>query len=138
MKLIFENDNIISIDKVKDEIYHQEDELTLWCKSNIAKRFWKSTNLCLEEYAEIQNWAQNKHYNQRALLQFADLKNADPFLVSHAKYLSFKLNLKVTVVTEEVSNPESIRNIKLPDVCKDFNIRFIKINEFFREIGVKF
>ncbi len=138
IKLILEREDVISIDKVKDELFYQEDDLTNWCKANVSKTFWKSSNDSLNEYAEIQNWAQNRQYNQRALLQFANLKNADPFLVSYAKYFKLKYNSDITIVTEEVSNPESKRNIKLPDVCIDFDIRFIKINEFFREIRASF
>jgi hypothetical protein len=138
LKLILERDDVISIDKVKAELFYLEDELAHWCKVNIPKRFWKLSNACLAEYAEIQNWAQNKHYNQRALLQFADSKNADPFLVAYAKYFKSLDNSEITLVTQEVSNPESKRNIKLPDVCICFGIRYIKINDFFREINASF
>ena len=41
MKLIFERKDVISIDKVKDELFYQEDNLTDWCKLNISKSFSK-------------------------------------------------------------------------------------------------
>lgn len=90
MKLILERDDVFSIDKVKDEIYYQDDELSNWCKLNITRKFWKSTNSSLEQYADIQNWAQNQNYNERALLQFAELNNADPFLLAFA--VNYKIN----------------------------------------------
>ena len=116
MSLIFDRNDVMSIDKVKREIYYQEDNLTTWCKENVKKEFWKSTNDALAEYAEVQNWAQDKNYNERALLQFADVKNADPFLVAFALDTIRNSDKKMTIVTLEVSNPDSKKIVKLPDV----------------------
>lgn len=126
------------IDKVKREIYYQEDNLTAWCKENVKKQFWKSTSDSLAEYGEVQNWAQDKNYNERALLQFADVKNADPFLVAFALNTIRNSDKKMTIVTLEVSNLDSKKIVKLPDVCIDFEIPYINNNEFFRRIGVQF
>jgi hypothetical protein len=134
---ILKRKDVISIDKVKDEIYKHEDSLTNWCKTNIDKSFWFSSAGSIIEYAEIQNWAQSKNYNQRALSEFADSKNADPFLVAFALNKK-KENKEVTIVTLEISSPDSIKIVKLPDVCIEFEIRYININDFFREINVSF
>lgn len=134
---ILKRKDVISIDKVKDEIYKHEDLLTNWCKINIDKSFWFSSANSIIEYAEIQNWAQSKNYNQRALSEFADSKNADPFLVAFALNKK-KENKEVTIVTLEISSPDSIKIVKLPDVCIEFEIRYININDFFREINVSF
>lgn len=137
MSLILNRDKIESIDKVKSEIYSHEDDLTNWCKSNLPNEFWNSSTHSITEYAEIQNWAQTKDYNDRALADFANHTNADPFLASFA--LHEKRNSKeVTIVTQEISSPESKRVIKLPDVCIEFGIRYIDLNDFFREINAKF
>jgi len=137
MSSILNRDNIESIDKVKSEIYNHEDDLTNWCKSNIYNEFWNSSTNSIAEYAEIQNWAQTKDYNDRALADFANHTNADPFLASFA--LQAKRNSQnITIVTLEISSPDSKRIIKLPDVCIEFGIRYIDLNDFFREINAKF
>ncbi|WP_242203436.1 DUF4411 family protein [Aestuariivivens insulae] len=131
-------ENVISIDKVKDEIYRHQDGLTNWCKLNTQKSFWALSVNCMVEYAEIQNWAQNKDYNERALIEFADSKNADAFLVAYALNKKRVEDVEVSIVTLEVSAPESKRAIKIPDICLDFDIRFINNNDFFREIKASF
>lgn len=138
MSIILNRTEVLSIDKVKDEIYDHKDDLTDWCKLNTTASFWASSSQSILEYAKIQNWAQSKDYNERALSDFANSKNADPFLVSYAMFLKVKEDKNVTIVTLEVSNPDSKKIVKLPDVCMYFNIRFININEFFRELKVRF
>ncbi len=138
MSEILKLKNVVSIDKVKDEIYNHEDTLTKWCKTYIPKSFWSSSANSIIEYAEIQNWAQNKNYNERALLEFANSKNADPFLIAYAINKKRIEKISVTIVTLEVSAPESKKSVKIPDVCIDFNLRFINNNDFFREIKASF
>jgi hypothetical protein len=137
MSSILNKDDIASIDKVKYEIYNHEDDLTNWCKSNIPNNFWNSTANSINEYAEIQNWAQSRDYNERALADFADYKNADPFLVSFALHAK-RSGKDITIVTQEISSPESKRTVKLPDVCIEFEIQYKNINNFFREINARF
>lgn len=137
MSIILNRDDVISIDKVKSEIYNHEDELTEWCKENIPNGFWNSSTISILEYAEIQNWAPTKNYNERALADFARHTNADPFLVAYALHKK-RNDVDITIVTQEVSSPASQRVIKLPDVCIDFEIRYLDINDFFREINVRF
>ncbi len=138
MSEILKQKEVISIDKVKNEIYSHEDDLTSWCKSNISDSFWVSTSNIITEYAEIQNWAQEKNYNNRALIDFADSKNADPFLVAFALNQKRNEKVNVSIVTREVSAPESKRSVKIPDVCAEFGIPFIDNNDFFRAINVSF
>ena len=138
LKEVFGRPDVLSIDKVKDEIFYFEDDLSNWCKENIDDHFWKSSENSIQEYAEIQNWASNKNYNQRALVEFADYKNADPYLVAFALQNKRTKNTDITIVTLEVSAPESKKNVKLPDVCTDFQVQFLNNNDFFRAIGISF
>lgn len=137
MKEILNRDDVFSVDKVKDEIYYYEDELLNWCKENINNNFWKKTSHILSEYAELQNWVQTRNYYDTALIEFADVKNADPFILAYSLN-TIRKSQDITIVTLEVSNPDSKKRVKLPDICINFGIRFINNNEFFREIGVTF
>ena len=136
-KEILNNPSIISIDKVKDEIYHFEDDLCSWCKENINKNFWKDSSISITEYSEIQNWASNNEYMPSAIRDFADLKNADPFLVSYALN-QIRKGISTTIVSLEVSAPDSKKSIKLPDVCLEFDIPYINNNDLYRQLNISF
>ena len=58
------NENkVISIDKVKNEIYKNDDELSRWIEDNLQAEFFHSTNTpeVLSSYAKIVNWANSKN-----------------------------------------------------------------------------
>lgn len=58
----------------------------------------------------------------------------DPFLISYA----FQDVENRCVVTTEVSAPKAQKaNRKIPDVCKDFDIRCINSFQFFRELNFR-
>lgn len=52
-----ESGTIISIDKVKNEIYRNEDELKQWCEINLPDTFFKDTSTVLTQYTLIASWA---------------------------------------------------------------------------------
>ena len=63
---------IISIDKVKNELYNKNDELEAWCKVNLPDNFFKNTDEVIGAYAHVIGWAISKsgQYNQNALNEF--------------------------------------------------------------------
>lgn len=85
-------EKIVSIDKVKKEIYKNNDELKGWCKNNLPENFFRDSSLVLKEYSKIISWANSRshHYLQKALNEFMDADEADAFLVAYA--LSDKTN----------------------------------------------
>lgn len=56
---------------------------------------------------------------------------ADPFIIALAKCRAW------TLVTSERPNNSLVRP-KIPNVCKSFNVRWIKLLEFFREIELTY
>ncbi|MBQ9254629.1 MAG: DUF4411 family protein [Bacteroidales bacterium] len=126
---------VYSLDKVRDELFSNEDNLKKWFKSqSIEKDFFiKSNDDMLNKLKEISNWVQNSHYNEKARNKFLDRGKADIFLVSFAS-----INEDSTIVTYETSQPNRISEIKLPDICKQFNARCIQPIEMFRELNEKF
>lgn len=127
---------IISIDKVKDEVYNKNDALEAWCKLNLPNDFFKDTSVVLAEYQQVVGWAVSKsaHYSQNAINEFLDADEADAFLVAYA----MKDATSRTIVTQEISRPEMKSKIKIPEPCAAFNVRFIKAIEVFRELGETF
>jgi len=128
---------IISIDKVKNEIYGKNDALELWCKNNLPDNFFIDTSEVVDnEYREVIRWAYSKssHYLEKALNEFLDADEADAFIVAYA--LKDKTNR--TIVTQEVSRPEMKSKIKIPEPCDAFNIRYLRVMEMFRELRETF
>lgn len=125
-----------SIDKVKNEIYTNLDELSNWCKENLPSDFFISTETeaVYERYGELVNWAQSKGIKQSGVNKFIDDTKADIFFIAFCSLSPHKY----TVVTEEVPAPQSMRDIKLPDACAVYQIRCIKFVDMLRELKVKF
>jgi len=134
VKQLAKEGKIISIDKVKSEIYGNNDDLTLWCKSNLPNDFFKDTTQVLSTYGRIANWAylMNGHYLQKAIDEFLDAEEADAWLIAYA------LAKKITIVTYEVSAPYAKNKIKIPDVCMHFNVQYVNAIKMFRELGERF
>lgn len=131
------NGHIISIDKVKKEIYDKsshEDELKLWCIDNLDDQFFHSTDEALPQYIQIVQWVNSmRHqYLDSAIEEFLQADLADPWLVAYA----MKENL--VIVTYEKSAPEAKKRVKIPEVCNHFRVRFIDTIEMMRELNSKF
>ncbi len=127
---------IISIDKVKKELYDQNDELEAWCRANLPDDFFKSTAEVMAEYGIVTTWAisRSKHYLPYALNVFLDADEADAFLVAFCLADSAGR----TVVTQEVSEPNRKSKIKIPDACIALNVNYVNTLEMFRQLGETF
>lgn len=125
---------IISIDKVKNELYKNEDDLKAWCESNLPTSFFKESSGVYPSYSDIVGWAVSRsdHYLQKAIDEFLDADEADAWLASYA------LANNGTIVTHEVSNPAQKNKIKIPEACNQFGVPFINTIEMFRQLGIKF
>jgi len=128
-------DKIVSIDQVKNEIYKNDDELKTWCKAKLPEKFWQNSAIASSFYAEIAVWAagQTERYSPGAINEFLDAEVADAFVVAFS-LMSRNTNF---VVTYEVESNKKSR-IKIPDVCKAFQIKYINPIGMFRMIGEGF
>lgn len=136
VKLLANSGAIFSIDKVKNELYNKNDELEDWCKANLPDSFFKDSSKIIKEYSQITTWAVSKadHYLPNALSEFLNAEEADAFIVAYA--LSDKDN--ITIVTQEVSQPNRKNRIKIPESCNEFDIKYINTIEMFRQLGETF
>jgi len=133
VKKLAHEGKIISIDKVKDELYDKNDELEAWCKANLPDDFFKDTSVIMNEYEQVVTWAisRNTHYLQKALDEFLDADEADAFIVAYALVDPSER----IIVTQEVSDPQRKNKIKIPQPCQTLHIRYIRAMELFRELG---
>ncbi|HTN21183.1 MAG TPA: DUF4411 family protein [Pelobium sp.] len=125
---------ILSIDKVRDELLLNKDDLSIWCEENLDKVFFKNTDEVINEYIRVTTWANSKknHYKTTALNEFLEASEADAWLVACA------LKDTCKIVTHEVSQPDGKKKIKIPDAAQPFNIACVNTIEMFRLLGEQF
>ena len=89
------------------------------------------TSEIVEAYTEIMLWIQrHQTYLDQAKAKFAT--GADSWLVAYA------IRRNATVVTNERPASESRRDIKLPNVCDAFEVRYTNVFDMLRRLRVKF
>ena len=136
VKKLAEDGTIVSIDKVKKELYDKNDDLESWCRVNLPEDFFKTTAEVLPEYGRISTWAvsRNNHYFSKAINEFLDADEADAFLIAYA----LNKPLERTIVTQEISAPQKKSRIKIPDCCNALGVDYINTIEMFRKLGETF
>ncbi len=117
---------IKSIDKVKKEIEegNYEDHLKKWIHSNIPNSFFCSTDNkdVIAKFGLLVNWAENQpQFHRYAKTKFMSDK-ADAWLIAYA--LSFSEIEKWIVCTFEKYEPTVKKKVKIPNVCKAFNVDY--------------
>ena len=127
---------VISIDKVKKELYDKNDALEEWCRNNLPEDFFKDTSVVMAAYGQVTAWAISRsgHYLPNALNEFLDADEADAFLVAYC--LTDIVNR--FVVTQEVSEPNRRSKVKIPDACMALNVPYVNTIEMFRQLGERF
>lgn len=130
VKSLAESGVIVSIDKVRDELYDKNDDLEDWCKRNLPDGFFKDTSSVMAEYARVSAWAYSKssHFLPNALNEFLDAGEADAFLIA---YTLAGTNTRC-IVTQEVSNPQRKNKVKIPDCCDNLNVSYVNVMDMFR------
>lgn len=136
VKQLADEGKIISVDKVKQEIYQNEDALKHWCEENLPDTFFKDTTEVLAAYGQIVAWtaSRNGHYLPNALAEFLDADEADAWLVAYALTDAAER----IIVTHELSEPNRKNKIKIPDVCLANSIQFSNTIEMLRQLGETF
>lgn len=127
---------VISVDKVKKELYDHNDALEEWCRNNLPEDFFKDTSFVMAAYAQVTTWAISRsgHYLPNALNEFLNADEADAFLVAYCLADSANRFL----VTQEVSEPNRQSKVKIPDACIALNVSYVNTIEMFRQLGERF
>ena len=127
---------IISIDKVKDEIFDNHDLLSEWCEANLPDDFFKDTDTSIDSYRRVTSWvvSRNTHYLPNAINEFLSAEEADAFIVAYA--LDNPSNN--IIATQEVSEPFRRTKVKIPDACNALGVRYVNMMDMFRMLGETF
>ena len=136
VKQLSEQGKIVSIDKVKKEIFDHQDDLKKWCEKNLPENFFKETTEVILNYRQVAVWASSRQeqYTQNAIAEFLNADEADAWLVA---YSHADITNRV-IVTQEKSQPEIRRKIKIPEACAPFDINFVDTIQMLRELGEQF
>jgi len=115
---------IFCTEEVYREISKVDDELYEWVKNNpsFIRTFNEDIQDKLRRILKVYpRLVDTKH----------DRSMADPWVIAHA------WSEMATVVTKEMPT-NSLRTVRIPDVCKHFSIRCINDFQFLEEIGITF
>lgn len=136
VKQLADDGKIISIDKVKQEIYQNEDALKHWCIANLPRDFFKDTAPVMTSYGQVAAWAASRsnHYLPNALAEFLHADEADAYIVA---YVLADTNNRI-VVTQEISEPNRRNKVKIPEACLALNVQFVNVIDMFRRLGETF
>ncbi len=136
VKQLANSGKIISIDKVKDELFDKNDALEEWCILNLPDDFFKDTSTEMVAYSKVINWAVSKsgHFLPNAINEFLDSNEADAFIVAYA--LADSSNR--IVVTQEISEPYRKNKVKIPEACNGLNVQHVNMMDMFRQLGETF
>ena len=126
---------VFSVDRVRNELLvgRNDEELFQWVKNDVPKGFFLpvDTDELARVYTEIMLWVQrHPNYLDHAKAKFAT--GADGWLVACARVRG------ATVVTNEQPAPASRRDVKLPDVCEEFEVPRQNTFVMLRALGAQF
>jgi hypothetical protein len=121
--------DVLSIERVGDELAAGADELETWAAGPGRKMFVRSAPAVLPSLQAVSGWVVSQTYEQAAVNTF--LQVADFFLVAEA------LAGQHTVVTHEVASP-STKKIKIPNVCLGLGVKCINPFEMLRRERARF
>jgi hypothetical protein len=127
------NGRLLSIDRVKEEIDRGNDRLKEWASGDFHAWFEPTNHSSvLGHYRDIVRWAEaQQQFTRAAKDEFTDKENADPWVVAYAKATNR------TVVTNEKYEPNIRRRIKIPNVCKAFDVEYVDTFQMLRALGVR-
>lgn len=127
----FANQNLASVSLVYDELKSFGDELTVWVKERKAHFLEISDDPTQERYTEIANYvATLEGLRPGSLEDF--LQGADPWLIAKAK------ELDAVVVTHEALAPAGSKKIKIPNVCREFEVEYINTFQLLQNLKARF
>lgn len=120
---------VFSIEKVGDELEAGGDELADWATEQGAGFFLSPDAAILPALTQVSAWATGQGFELAAVSTFFQV--ADYYLVAHALAHSF------TLVTHEIP-ANSIKKIKIPNVCIGLGIKFMTPYEMLRKERARF
>lgn len=126
-------DRVFSIDRIRDELAEQDDEIKDWIDERSPESFFKKTEdqAVVDLFQKMVNWVFSEdQFTDAAKAEFASV--ADGWLVVYASVND------LVVVTHEEYAPDVKRKVPIPNVCVEFDVEPVNTFEMLRDLGEKF
>ncbi|MBG9346628.1 DUF4411 family protein [Corynebacterium belfantii] len=123
---------LASVESVFHELQQGNDKLSEWIKVELPSSFWLGPNLDdLQNARKLVAWSlePENEFRQAAIDEFAD--SADMMLIAQAK------SIRATVVSREVSNPESKKRILFPDAAAFLGVTCLQPWDVYGALGLR-
>lgn len=126
----FEQDRIASVEMVFAELKTYGDDLSEWVKERKEHFIAVADEETQTIFADIAQFLADGNYNAANRDNF--LGGADPWLIAKAK------STGATVVTHESMVPPESMKVKIPNVCREFGVKFIGTFQLLRILEARF
>lgn len=121
---------IASVNMIGRELRDGNDELAKWVLARPGHFISNDDEPTQRIYAEIVQSVMDGDYNAGHRDNF--LAKADPWIIAKAKTLG------ATVITHEASVAPNARKVKVPNICRDFEVSCLNTFQFLRELNARF
>jgi hypothetical protein len=131
MDLQFASGQVASIRMVFDELSNYGDALSEWVKIRQPHFVEVDDETTQEVFTEIAQFVvEHPDYTEPHVSKF--LAVADPWLIAKAKTLG------ATVVTHEVLVPSGSKKVKIPNICREFDVDFCNTFDLLEAVAAQF
>lgn len=122
---------VMSIDNVYLELVDSTDKLCDWAKEHKEHFIPVADDATREEFAKIVNFVVS--LDDKSQVDIANfLSKADPWIIAKAATIGG------TVVTHEVLVPENSKKVKIPNICREFDVGYINTYQLLGILKAKF
>jgi len=126
----FQSGQLASIQMVAQELKSGNDDLAKWVKDRPEHFLPQDDEVTQVNFTEIVNHVAKQSFQPASLDSF--LEKADPWLIAKAKALG------ATLVTHEALLNKHTRKVKIPNICKTFDVPCIDTFTLLRKLGARF
>lgn len=120
---------VFSVEKVRDELISGGDDLSEWARGLGEEFFLPPDEATIQSLAAAVEWARGERYRPGAVNAFAE--DPDAYLIAHAHAHSH------VVVTHELPS-DGVKQVKIPNVCVAFKVRYLNTFEMLRREKARF
>ena len=126
------NGHLRSIKPIRDELLKGSDDLAAWIEERKDSGWFLTVDDVDTQHnlALIAVWVMGQPFKEVAKSDF--LSGSDPWLIAKAKAIG------ATVVTQENFDAQCRRKVKIPNICRAFNVPYINTFDLLRQMGATF
>jgi len=124
---------ICSIDRIRQELVQQNDEVKDFVEERLPPEFFKKTKdqSVIDAFQQMIQWVYSQsQFTPPAKTDFASV--ADGWVIAHAH-----VN-QLTVVTHEEYAPDARKRVPMPNVCIEFGVNYVDTFAMLRDLGESF